>query len=103
VIERGGEPSTTTPSLRIQDTQSKPERQEDDWDDWWEVFQHVRRVSFSRNVWWLPMSRTRNLPATWAKELETRPRTEFEAAPHEHIQSHKKVELFKGLSSGLDN
>ena len=31
-IERGG-PSTATPSLRIQDTQSKPGIQEDDWDD----------------------------------------------------------------------
>src|ERR1700723_1907031 len=41
------------------------------------------------------MSRTRNLPATWVKELETRPRTEFEAAQHEHLQFHEKIESFR--------
>src|SRR5467141_623157 len=58
VIERG-EPSTTTPSLRIQDTQSKPGIQEDDWDEQWEAFQRVRIGSLTlleRNLRQLSMS-----------------------------------------------
>ena len=49
-VNERGRPSTATPSLSIQDTQSKPGIQEDGWDEQWEAFQHVRRVSFSRNV-----------------------------------------------------
>jgi hypothetical protein len=96
VIERG------RPSLSIQDTQSKPGIQEDGWDEQWEDFQRLRIGSAFHGIFeGHRMTRKihkKNLPPApkRVKDLLTHPfRTEFEAAQHEHLQFHEKIESFR--------